>query len=216
MATEPGGRLHWQRQDVAAGGSFRSQQPNEITFGLGKADHAAEIVVRWLDGAEERFANIAADRSITVERGRGVVETRSQPSWPRRHVAAAYAEAFAARGIEAAEEGFPERGEELLGFETELGGFIDAYVAIREWGADEAMLERVARFWARALPDLHSARRMEVIALRSLGRQEDLEWAEWRLLDDLDRLEGLDAAARRRIRREAEQKAHEADRRGAS
>src|SRR6056297_3379000 len=201
-------RERWQRRDVTAGGSFRSQEPLDLTFGLGEAGEASPVIVRWPDGLEERFEGLAANRRVTIERGRGVVDEWAPNLWPRRHIAQAYAVVPDGESVESAEERFLEWRRKLDAYGTDLGGFVDAYIAIRERGADPVTLERIVRFWADALPDLYATRHMEIIALRSLGLQDARDRAERDLIMELDELEGLTERDRRRIRREAEHREH--------
>jgi len=201
-------RERWQRRDVTAGGSFRSQEPLDLTFGLGEAGEASPVIVRWPDGLEERFEGLAANRRVTIERGRGVVDEWAPNLWPRRHIAQAYAVVPDGESVESAEERFLEWRRKLDAYGTDLGGFVDAYIAIRERGADPVTLDRIVRFWADALPDLYATRHMEIIALRSLGLQDARDRAERDLIMELDELEGLTERDRRRIRREAEHREH--------
>jgi len=42
--------------------------------GLGARETVDAILVRWTDGTTERFAGVAADQRVVVERGAGVPE----------------------------------------------------------------------------------------------------------------------------------------------
>jgi hypothetical protein len=50
LATRRDGSLVWQRRDVTAGSSFRSQEPAAQTFGLGSETRAAELGIEWPSG----------------------------------------------------------------------------------------------------------------------------------------------------------------------
>lgn len=60
----------WRR--VRTDGSYLSASDIRVHFGLGSGPAAASgIVVRWPDGAQERWADVGADRTITLARGSG-------------------------------------------------------------------------------------------------------------------------------------------------
>jgi hypothetical protein len=44
-----------QRRVVRTGGSYLSQGDLALTFGLGKAERAEKVTVRWPDGTEQEF-----------------------------------------------------------------------------------------------------------------------------------------------------------------
>ena len=60
-----------QMQEVRSGGSFCSQNDLRLHFGLGDAKEAS-IEVRWLSGAKETLARVLANRSITIQEGKGI------------------------------------------------------------------------------------------------------------------------------------------------
>jgi len=49
-----------QRRVVRTGGSYLSQGDPALTFGLGKAERAEKVTVRWPDGTEQEFGPLAA------------------------------------------------------------------------------------------------------------------------------------------------------------
>jgi hypothetical protein len=65
--TTPGGRR--QLAEVRCGSSYASTSDRRLHFGLGKADHAAKIEVRWPSGARQTFLNVAADRFYHLREG---------------------------------------------------------------------------------------------------------------------------------------------------
>ena len=69
-----GGATAWQV--VKTGSSYCSQSELPLTFGLGDAQRVAEIRVRWPGGRVETIAGAAANQSITIQEGKGVIETR--------------------------------------------------------------------------------------------------------------------------------------------
>jgi hypothetical protein len=55
-----GGRA--QVQEVTSGGSYCSQSDLALTFGLGEAQVAERVEVRWPGGGVSRWENLAGDR----------------------------------------------------------------------------------------------------------------------------------------------------------
>lgn len=51
-----------QRRFVSTTRSYMSQTELPLTFGLGRADKVAKVVVHWPDGSREEFADLAVDR----------------------------------------------------------------------------------------------------------------------------------------------------------
>jgi hypothetical protein len=60
-----------QWQMVRSGSSYCSQSELTLTFGLGR-DTRADVEIEWPSGQKQRLANVAADRLLVVEEGRGV------------------------------------------------------------------------------------------------------------------------------------------------
>ena len=67
-----GGRR--QIQEVRSGGSYLSQNDLRVHFGLGSATKIDRIEIRWPSGAVDKMENASADRFLTVEEGRGLVQ----------------------------------------------------------------------------------------------------------------------------------------------
>ena len=67
------GRKAWAM--VKTGSSYLSQSELPLTFGLGKAAGVTSIEVTWPNGKSEKLAGLAANQSITVREGSGVVKT---------------------------------------------------------------------------------------------------------------------------------------------
>ena len=59
-----GGRV--MLRDVASSGSFLSAHDPRLHFGLGSADHAERVDVRWPDGTRSVLENVPAGRFLTV------------------------------------------------------------------------------------------------------------------------------------------------------
>jgi enediyne biosynthesis protein E4 len=55
-----------QTGDVMSGGSFYSQNDLNLHFGLGAAQRADKIEVRWPSGATQTFQNIPANQRVTI------------------------------------------------------------------------------------------------------------------------------------------------------
>jgi hypothetical protein len=66
----------WRR--VKTDGSYLSASDPRLTVGLGPTPSVGGVVVQWPDGARERWAEVAPDRSSTLRRGTG------QPQSPAR------------------------------------------------------------------------------------------------------------------------------------
>jgi enediyne biosynthesis protein E4 len=69
LRLEAGGAVQWQ--EVRGGGSYASQNDLRVHFGLGEAARADRLWVRWPNGLEEEWSNLAPDRVLTLEEGTG-------------------------------------------------------------------------------------------------------------------------------------------------
>jgi hypothetical protein len=58
---------------VQAGYSYLTSNDPRVHVGLGAATTIDEILVRWPDGAQERFVNVSIDRAIDLVRGQGAI-----------------------------------------------------------------------------------------------------------------------------------------------
>jgi len=63
-----------QIQEVMSGGSYLSQNDLRVHFGLGSATRIESIEVRWPSGGTDQIKDVASDRFLTIEEGRGVVQ----------------------------------------------------------------------------------------------------------------------------------------------
>ncbi len=63
---------HVQAQEVAAQSSFYSVHDRRLHFGLGEAV-AADLTIRWTNGATERIGRVAADQLVVIREGSGIV-----------------------------------------------------------------------------------------------------------------------------------------------
>jgi hypothetical protein len=66
-----------QWQEVRGGGSYLSQNDFRVHFGLAAAARVDRIDVRWPNGLEERWEDLAADRVHTLKEGSGRVQPPS-------------------------------------------------------------------------------------------------------------------------------------------
>jgi hypothetical protein len=62
-----------QVREVHAGAGYLSQNDPRAHFGLGPSALVASVEVRWPSGATDRLLNVAGDRTIVIEEGRGLV-----------------------------------------------------------------------------------------------------------------------------------------------
>lgn len=56
---------------IRSAGGYLSARDPRVQFGLGAADKIDRIIVRWPDGAQERFDTAHIDRYVTLNRGAG-------------------------------------------------------------------------------------------------------------------------------------------------
>ncbi len=70
-----GGAKQWQM--LRSGSSYLSQSELVLTFGLGSAPKADSIEIQWPSGQVDKISATAAQQTITVEEGKGVVERRA-------------------------------------------------------------------------------------------------------------------------------------------
>src|SRR5262249_51754927 len=68
-----GGRV--RIDEVMSGSSYYSQNDLRLHFGLGSADKADHLEVRWPSGLKESFDDIAANQIVWIEEGRGMVKS---------------------------------------------------------------------------------------------------------------------------------------------
>ena len=70
MIAAYGGRR--QAQAVLAQSSYLSANDRRLHFGLG-AETAADLEIRWPNGAVEKVTRVEADRLVVIEEGAGIV-----------------------------------------------------------------------------------------------------------------------------------------------
>jgi hypothetical protein len=69
-----GGRA--QAQDVTAQASFYSASDRRLHFGLGAAT-AADLTIRWPNGATENVPQVAGDQLVVIREGAGIVRRQT-------------------------------------------------------------------------------------------------------------------------------------------
>ena len=62
-----------QAQEVCAQSSFYSVNDSRLHFGLGQ-ELTASVTVRWPSGVIESIGKVKADRLLTIQEGKGIVE----------------------------------------------------------------------------------------------------------------------------------------------
>ncbi|MGH9516073.1 MAG: CRTAC1 family protein [Terriglobales bacterium] len=75
-----------QSKMVRSGSSYLSQSELVATFGLGALDKAEAIEIEWPSGQTDKLTNISAGQTITVEEGKGIVDTRAYGPGAKRPV----------------------------------------------------------------------------------------------------------------------------------
>jgi len=62
-----------QVREVQSGSSYLAQNDLRAHFGLGRAERAERLEIRWPDGSTEVVENLAANHLVTVRQGKGIV-----------------------------------------------------------------------------------------------------------------------------------------------
>ena len=62
-----------QLREVQSGSSYLAQNDLRAHFGLGRAERAERLEIRWPDGSTEVVENLAANHLVTVRQGKGIV-----------------------------------------------------------------------------------------------------------------------------------------------
>ena len=197
LATGSGDGRVWQRRDVAAGGSFRSQDPADQLFGLGAEERVAELVVEWPSGAVETLTDLAADATVTIAEGEGVIGRDSVPA-AAPPVAGALTSTIEAEGIEAAIARYHQlRLEQPEAWDYGPDALSALTISLLRQGQPDASvrIQRVAEF-----PRSGSAGQLLVRLYQYLGRAEEARSALNALVARVDELEGLHEDEREALR----------------
>ena len=64
---------HWQAQQVESQSSYYSVNDFRLHFGLGEATKADLVEIRWPSGKTEAIREVAGDRLVFIQEGRGIV-----------------------------------------------------------------------------------------------------------------------------------------------
>ncbi len=64
-----------QIREVKSGSSLYSQNDLRVSFGLGDRRTVDRIEIRWSGGTVDTLTRLAADQSVTVREGRGLVQS---------------------------------------------------------------------------------------------------------------------------------------------
>jgi hypothetical protein len=76
-----GGAKQWQM--LRSGSSYLSASELVLTFGLGSAAKADSVEIQWPSGQVEKLSGVAADQTVTVQEGKGVMGTRAYGKAPK-------------------------------------------------------------------------------------------------------------------------------------
>jgi enediyne biosynthesis protein E4 len=60
-------------REVQSGSSYLAQNDLRAHFGLGRAERAERLEIRWSDGSTEVVENLPANHLVTVRQGKGIV-----------------------------------------------------------------------------------------------------------------------------------------------
>jgi enediyne biosynthesis protein E4 len=77
-----GDLIQWDR--VRTGGSYISGNDLRLHFGLGDADAADGIEIRWPSGATEKLERVGSNRILTIEEGKGIISSNIHSKQPER------------------------------------------------------------------------------------------------------------------------------------
>ena len=71
---EYGGEKQWQM--LRSGSSYLSQSELVLTFGLRDKIKVVSVQIVWPSGKTDQLTNIAADQTITMEEGKGIIASK--------------------------------------------------------------------------------------------------------------------------------------------
>ncbi len=74
VRVKSGDGTQWQM--MRSGSSYLSQSELVLTFGLGPSAQTSDVEVDWPSGAKDHLQGVAADQTITIQEGRGVISSR--------------------------------------------------------------------------------------------------------------------------------------------
>ena len=62
---------------MRSGGSYISQNDLRVHFGLGKAEKADLIEIRWPSGQLDSLKDVKANQLVVVQEGKGMIKTQT-------------------------------------------------------------------------------------------------------------------------------------------
>ena len=74
VRVEYAGGKQWQM--LRSGSSYLSQSELVLTFGLGDKTNVASARIEWPSGKTDQLTSVAADQTITVEEGKGIISAK--------------------------------------------------------------------------------------------------------------------------------------------
>jgi hypothetical protein len=66
-----------QADEVRSGSGYASQSDFRLHFGLGTNTKIDELKVRWPNGKEDSFADVAVNQLLVIEEGTGIREKKA-------------------------------------------------------------------------------------------------------------------------------------------
>jgi hypothetical protein len=68
---------HRQIDEVRSGGGYASQNDLRVHFGLGEANKADRVEIRWPSGQVDALENVASNQVVYVQEGKGIIKSES-------------------------------------------------------------------------------------------------------------------------------------------
>jgi len=62
---------------MRSGSSYLSQSELVLTFGLGQKTATSTVQVEWPSGRTDKLTGVAADETITVQEGKGIIVAKT-------------------------------------------------------------------------------------------------------------------------------------------
>jgi hypothetical protein len=76
-----------QSKMLRSGSSYMSQSELVMTFGLGQKTKADSIEIQWPSGQVDKLVTVNAGETVTVQEGKGIVNSRAYGAAPKRALA---------------------------------------------------------------------------------------------------------------------------------
>lgn len=74
VRVEYAGEKQWQM--LRSGSSYLSQSELVLTFGLGEKTKVTSVRIEWPSGRTDQLTNVAADQTVTVDEGKGIISAK--------------------------------------------------------------------------------------------------------------------------------------------